>query len=119
MLSGNGPIFLQVADRLAEDIINGTYAEEACVPSTNDYAAFYQISPITAAKGINMLVDQGLLYKKRGIGMFVAPKARERLRAKRRATFLEQHIVPLLREAHLIGIDRGELSEMINDKDLT
>lgn len=119
MLSGNGPIFLQVAERVAEDIINGTYAEEDGVPSTNDYAAFYQISPITASKGISILVEQGVLYKKRGIGMFVAPGAGGRLRAERRATFLEQHIVPLLREAHLLGIDRGELTEMINQKDLS
>lgn len=119
MLSGNGPIFLQVAERLADDIINGTYAEDACVPSTNDYAAFYQISPITAAKGINMLVEQGVLYKMRGIGMFVAADAGERLRAQRRATFLEQHLTPLLREAQLLGIDRGELTAMINQKDLS
>lgn len=119
MLSGNGPIFLQVAERVAEDIIIGTYAEGDCIPSTNDYASFYQISPITASKGISILVEQGVLYKKRGIGMFVAPGARNRLRADRRATFREQHIIPLLREAHLLGIDPGELVEMINQKDLS
>ena len=119
MLSGNGPIFLQVAERVSEDIINGTYSEEDCVPSTNDYSSFYQISPITASKGISILVEQGVLYKKRGIGMFVAPGARNRLRAQRRATFLEQHIIPLLREASLLGIDQVELAEMINQKGLS
>jgi GntR family transcriptional regulator len=78
MLSGDGPIFLQLAERVAEDIINGTYAEETAVPSTNEYAAFYQISPITAAKGIGVLVEQEALYKKRGIGMFVSQGARGR-----------------------------------------
>ncbi|GAA5227993.1 GntR family transcriptional regulator [Paeniglutamicibacter antarcticus] len=119
MLSGNGPIFQQISERVAEDIINGTYKEEGSVPSTNDYAAFYQISPITAAKGINVLVEQGVLYKKRGVGMFVAPNARDRLRAQRRAIFLEQHIAPLLREADLLGIGADELAEMIKRKDLS
>jgi DNA-binding transcriptional regulator YhcF (GntR family) len=117
MLSGIGPIFFQLAQRVAEDIINGTYAEESVVPSTNDYATFYQISPITTSKGINVLVDQGVLYKKRGIGMFVAPGARQRLRAERKTAFREQHVTPLLREAQLLGIDQDELAEMIRQKD--
>jgi DNA-binding transcriptional regulator YhcF (GntR family) len=113
MLSGDGPIFLQLAERVAEDIINGTYAEETAVPSTNEYAAFYQISPITAAKGIGVLVEQDALYKKRGIGIFVSPGARERLLAGRKATFREQRLAPLLHEAELLGIDRDELTAMI------
>ena len=117
MLSGDGPIFLQLAERVAEDIINGTYAEESGVPSTNEYATFYQISPITTSKGINVLVEQGILYKKRGIGMFVAAGARDRLRAERRATFREQRLAPLLHEAELLGIDRDELASMIKQKD--
>ena len=106
MLSGHGPIFQQVAERLADDIINGTFVEDAPVPSTNEYAAFYQISPITAAKGLATLVDRGVLYKKRGIGMFVAPGARDLLLADRRATFRTEHLAPLLQEATLLGIDR-------------
>lgn len=117
MLSGIGPIFQQVADRLAEDILNGTYAADAAVPSTNDYAAFYQISPITAAKGITMLVDQGVLYKRRGIGMFVTADARERLLAARRATFHDRLVAPLMREASLLGIDDAEVAAMINRKE--
>jgi GntR family transcriptional regulator len=113
MLSGDGPIFLQLAERVAEDIINGTYAEETAVPSTNEYAAFYTMSPITASKGIGVLVEQGVLYKKRGIGMFVSPGARERLLAERKAIFREQRLTPLLHEAELLGIDRSELARMI------
>lgn len=113
MLSGDGPIFLQLAERVAEDIINGTYAEETAVPSTNEYAAFYQISPITAAKGIGVLVEQEALYKKRGIGMFVSQGARGRLLAARKAAFREERLAPLLHEAELLGIDRHELAGMI------
>lgn len=117
MLSGEGPIFLQLAQRVAEDIINGTYAEDGGIPSTNDFAIFYQMSPITSAKGINMLVDRGVLYKKRGIGMFVAPGARQQLLAERKAAFKEQHVAPLLHEARLLGIQRDELADMIKEKD--
>ena len=117
MFTGEIPIYQQLADRVAEDILAGTYPEESSVPSTNEYAVFYQISPITAAKGVNLLVEQGVLYKKRGIGMFVASGAREKLRATRRAKFPERHVTPLVREARLLDIDRTELDDLINQED--
>src|ERR1700710_2074877 len=76
------PIFLQIAEAIENDILAGNLAEEAQVPSTNEFAAFYRINPATAGKGVNLLVDEGILYKKRGIGMFVATGAKERLGAK-------------------------------------
>ena len=75
------PIFVQIAEQIENSIIDGTLAEERQVPSTNELAAFHRINPATAAKGINQLVDDGILYKKRGIGMFVSPGARAKLRA--------------------------------------
>ena len=75
------PLFVQIAEQLADDIVDGVLAEGARVPSTNELAAFYRINPATAAKGINLLVDDGVLEKRRGIGMFVAAGAREQLRA--------------------------------------
>src|SRR6204780_2075808 len=72
------PLFVQVADRLAGQIADGGLAEGERVPSTNELAAFSRINPATAAKGINVLADDGLLEKRRGIGMFVAAGARER-----------------------------------------
>ncbi len=115
MLSGEGPIFLQLAQRVADDVINGTYAEDAAIPSTNEFSAFYQMSPITSAKGITMLVDQGVLYQKRGIGTFVSPGARQQLIAERKAAFKEQHVAKLMHEALLLGITRDELTEMIKE----
>lgn len=116
MLSGEGPIFLQLAQRVAEDIINGTFPEDGIIPSTNEFATYYTMSPITSAKGINLLVDQGVLYKKRGIGMFVAPGARLQLLAERKAAFKDLHVAPLLHEATLLGITRDELADMIKEK---
>ena len=119
MLTGDGPIYQQLADHIAEGIMAGTYPEETSVPSTNEYAVFYQISPITAAKGINLLVEQDVLYKKRGIGMFVAVGAGDRLRAARRAAFQREYVAPLVREAGLLHIDRKELETMIDQEQKT
>ena len=87
MLDEGAPIFSQIAERLADDIAEGTLAEGDRVPSTNELAAFYRINPATAAKGINVLTDSGLVEKRRGIGMFVAAGARERLLDDRRKRF--------------------------------
>src|SRR6202161_76514 len=90
------PLFVQVADRLAGQIADGGPAEGERVPSSNELAAFYRINPATAAKGINVLADDGLLEKGRGIGMFVATGARQRLLARRRGEFTQRHVRPLL-----------------------
>ena len=83
------------------------------VPSTNELARLYSINPATAAKGINLLVEQGILYKKRGIGMFVNEGAVEKIRLARKAGFYEQFVVNLISEAKALGITKEELVEMI------
>lgn len=113
MLDEGTPLFLQIAQRLSSDIIEGTLAEGSRVPSTNEFAAFFRINPATAAKGINMLVDDGVLEKRRGIGMFVVTGARDRLVRLRRKEFAEQYIEPLLGEARRLGISTEELVDLI------
>src|ERR1700759_72762 len=93
------PLFVQVADRLAGEIADGGLAEGERVPSTNELAAFYRINPATAAKGINVLADDGLVKSRRGIGIFGTKGARARLLARRRAGFTERYVEPLLTEA--------------------
>jgi GntR family transcriptional regulator len=107
------PLFLQIAGQLADDIVDGQLAEGARVPSTNELAAFYRINPATAAKGINMLVDDGALEKRRGVGMFVAAGAREQLLAMRRKLFAEQYVDPLVAEADRLGIDSDTLVSLV------
>lgn len=113
MLAGDKPIFQQIADHISGEILAGTYAEETQVPSTNEFAAFYRINPATAGKGINTLVDKGLLYKKRGIGMFVATGAQEILRAERRQQFIAGFVTPLIEESRALGLNRTEVLEAI------
>ena len=107
------PIFLQIAEQIEGDIIAGVLGEETQVPSTNEFAAFYRINPATAGKGVNLLVDEGILYKKRGIGMFVAEGARARLVAKRRDQFSTQYVRPLIEEAAKLGISADQLADLI------
>ena len=107
------PLFVQITEQLENSIIDGTLAEETQVPSTNELAAFHRINPATAAKGVNQLVDDGILYKKRGIGMFVSPGAQAKLRLRRREQFADQYLRPLLTEAHKLGLSATELQEMI------
>lgn len=113
LIDENRPIFMQIAERIENDIISGELPEETQVPSTNQFASFYQINPATAAKGVNLLVDQDILYKKRGLGMYVATGARAKLLAKRREQFFEQYVVTMLHEAEKLGITTDQVMEMI------
>lgn len=106
-------IYLQIAEQIEDSILQKVLEEESQAPSTNQLAALYRINPATAAKGINILVDSGILYKRRGIGMFVATGARDQIRKKRKNMFYESFIQPLLNEASRLGIDPSELCSMI------
>jgi GntR family transcriptional regulator len=109
-------LFLQIAESVEDSIVDGTLAEESQAPSTNELAAFHRINPATAAKGVNMLVDKGVLYKRRGIGMFVAPGARDRLLTERRTAFADRYVDPLLIEARKLGLGPDDLTRLILDR---
>ena len=107
------PIFIQIAERIENDIIDGVLKEDEQIPSTNEFAAFYRINPATALKGVNRLVDDGIVAKRRGIGMFVTPGARAQLIERRRADFASEYIRPLIIEAEKLGIDIDELAGLL------
>ncbi len=107
------PIFLQIAEQLEEGILSGAYPEESQVPSITEYSVTYKINPATALKGISLLVDAGLLFKKRGLGMFVATGAKEKLKSQRRDLFYHDYIEKLVREARNLDLTAPELTAMI------
>lgn len=111
--SNEKSIYLQIAENIEDDIIKGTIEEETQIPSTNQMAVIYKINPATAGKGINILVDRGILYKKRGIGMFVASGAKQVIRETRKNSFYEKYILSLMDEAKKLGIGTDELINMI------
>ncbi len=120
MFDDRSPIYRQIAESIERDILNGTLNEEEQVMSTNQYAAYYRINPATAAKAFQGLVDDGVLYKKRGIGMFVSPGAREQLRSRHRDRFFSDVVDPMVAEARAIGIPlAGIISRLrkLDDKD--
>lgn len=113
LLNQEKSIYLQIKEMIERDILRDILLEEERVPSTNELAKLYAINPATAAKGVNLLVDEGILYKKRGIGMFVAAGAKEEIRKKRREHFFEDYAKAMLAEAANLGISKEELIEMI------
>ena len=110
---GTRPIFLQLAEMLEEGIISGAYPEEGQIPSITEFSAALKINPATALKGINLLVDEGLVYKKRGVGMFVATGARDALLQKRRESFYTERVRPVAREASSLGLTLPELTGLV------
>ncbi len=109
-------IYLQIAEQIEDSILQNALEEENQVPSTNQLAALYRINPATAGKGINVLVDSGILYKQRGIGMFVATGARDKIKEKRKTMFYESFVQPLLTEAGRLGISPKDLCGLIMDR---
>ena len=112
-LSDQSLIYQQIARMLEDDILRGVYREEEQVPSTNELSRSYNINPATAAKGINLLVAESILYKKRGIGMFVAKGAEEKVKEKRKTAFYDGYVKPLVREAKSIGLSVEQLKAML------
>jgi DNA-binding transcriptional regulator YhcF (GntR family) len=107
------PLFVQIAQKVEQGILSGAYPEEGQVPSITEFSVNYKINPATALKGINLLVEKGLLYKKRGVGMFVAQGAREALRAERAEQFYRNFVVCAVKEAQSLGVTEKELAAMV------
>ena len=117
MFDDHSPIYRQIAEQIKRDILHGVLAEEEQVMSTNQYAAFYRINPATAAKAFQSLVDEGVLYKKRGIGMFVTEGAREQLLAQHRERFFSEVLAPVVEEARTIGIPLSDVVARLRELD--
>lgn len=116
MIDDGRPLFLQIAETIEESILDRTLAEESQAPSTNELAAFYRINPATAAKGMTVLTDKGILLKRRGIGMFVAAGSRALLLAERRTAFARRYIDPLITEARTLGLDTEDLTALLRER---
>ena len=110
-------IYTQISELIATDILRGVLLEEERVPSTNELARRYTINPATAAKGLGLLVEAGILYKKRGIGMFVSKGAKLVIQNQRKREFQEIRIRELKQEAARLGISREELIAMLQEDD--
>ena len=107
------PIFIQIAEQLEDSILTGIYPEETKIPSTNEISALLNINPHTVLKGMNLLVDDEIIYKKRGLGMFVREGAVEKIRQKRQGQFYDQFIATLIEEANKLNMTKDEIITLI------
>ena len=107
------PIFIQIAEQLEDSIFTGIFPEETKIPSTNEISALLNINPHTVLKGRNMLVDEEIIYKKRGLGMFVREGAVKKIRIKRQEQFFGQYIAPMIEEASKLEMTREEIISLI------
>lgn len=112
ILNDQSLIYRQIAKLIEDGILQGSYAEGEQVPSTTELARTFNINPATAAKGVNRLVDEGLLYKKRGIGMFVAEGALTLLRRRRQADFAQNQLQNIVKEAKSLGLSKAQFVEL-------
>ncbi len=114
-LSTDKSIYVQIAEIIENDILLGNLKEEEQAPSTNQFAKIYQINPATAGKGLNILVEEGILYKKRGIGMFVAEGAKKKIIKKRQSSFFKEILPEIMIEANRLEITTEEIIKFIEE----
>ena len=109
------PIYLQVARQIEDAVLSGAFPEETQVPSTTELSVTYQINPATVLKGMSLLTDQGILYKKRGVGMFVARGGAEKILHQRKKDFYDGYIIRLLEEAQKLHLSKEDVVRMIEE----
>lgn len=107
------PIYIQIAQAIEDNIIRDIYKEDEMIPSTTEISVKYKINPATVGKGFNILVDEGIIYKKRGVGMFVSTGSKELLMDKRKERFFTDYVVTLLDEAKKLNISTEDIIKMI------
>ncbi|NLY08706.1 MAG: GntR family transcriptional regulator [Tissierellia bacterium] len=113
--TNSSPIFVQIAEGIEDGILSGAFPEDTRIPSTTEISSLYKINPATALKGINLLVSEGFIYKKRGLGMFVTLGAVKMIKKKRQDTFVSDFISPLIKEALRLDISSTELLSILEN----
>ena len=116
LLNDKKPIYIQIKDWLADQIIDETIETHDKIPSTNEIVTYFKVNHITVSKAVTQLVEDGILYKKRGVGMFVEEGAREKLLKVRREEFVEDYLKPMLDEAEKLELTKEDIQQLINNR---
>ncbi|QGQ44541.1 GntR family transcriptional regulator [Metabacillus sediminilitoris] len=111
--SGSKPIYVQIAEWLETEILSGNIQQDEKIYSQYQLADMFNINPATAAKGLNILADASVLYKKRGLGMFVATNAKEMILSKRKNQTLKRLVKDIVIEAEHLNVSENELLQLI------
>ncbi len=112
---GTKPLYVQISQWLETEILSGNIQKDEKIYSQYQLAEMFNINPATAAKGLNILADEGILYKRRGLGMFVSPRAKEKILKKRKNDTLRQLVWELVTESEHLGVEEEELFKMIRE----
>ncbi len=114
--SNDKAIYIQMADRLCDEIISGQYQEDGRIPSVREYAVLLQVNTNTAMKAYDQLARDEIIYNKRGLGYFVMAGAKQKIMDARRREFMEQKLPELFRNMRLLGIDIEDIEKVWNTK---
>ncbi|SFF04642.1 GntR family transcriptional regulator [Alteribacillus iranensis] len=109
------PIFQQIKEKVEDQIVNDQLKEHDQIPSTTQMVQFYKVNHLTIAKGMNLLVDEGIIYKKRGVGMFVEEGAKEKLMHQRKEAFADNYVIPMIQEADKLGLTERDIINLIKE----
>lgn len=110
------PIYQQVADQIEAGILQGSFVECTQIPSTTEISRAFKINPATVLKGMNVLVSQGIIEKRRGVGMFVLAGSKEKVHQKRKQQFLETEVKELIIEAKKLAITKADLLSLLEEE---
>ncbi len=111
--NSNIPIYSQIAEMIEDQILNGEFKENQQVYSTNQLAKLLNVNPATARKGLNILIEEGIIYKKRGLGMFVNSEAQLKIKVKRSESFISDYINAMVKEAKKLGLTKEDIINMV------
>ena len=115
ILNSETPLFMQIKEKIEDMIVNRSLEADQQIPSSTQMVKFYQVNHLTVLKGMNLLVEEEVIYKKRGVGMFVSPDGREKLLKKRKQRLITHYIIPLIHQAETLGISTEELMSLITE----
>lgn len=111
----NKAIYLQIADRICDEILLGQYQEEERIPSVREYAAVVEVNANTVMRSYDYLQTQGIIYNKRGIGYFVSAGARGQILSLRKDYFLKEEVDYFFKQIYTLGISDKELADMYQE----
>ena len=112
------PIYLQIADRLCDEILAGKYKEDDRIPSVREYSVLLEVNTNTAVKAYDELARANIIYNKRGLGYFVSPGAKEQILDERRRDFMDNKLPELFRQMKLLGIKKVEIHNLLDHYDV-
>lgn len=115
-MNNDKPIFIKIMEMIEDDILSGVYKTDDLIISTTQISKLLSVNPTTSVKAVSNLTYDGILYKRRGIGMCVANGAKEKILLRRKESFLGETVPGFIEEAKKLGISEDELIQIIRRK---